>query len=301
VLLIILNIYTIGLSLDECIPSIIYLILFALDFYIIYVKEDKVLPMTIAFGVYGFFSMVKLIAGIDSIYYLVAALVYLVYLLITRKNKVIFGISLGLFIANLAYYIFEVIPNETISGLIFELLIAMGIVLFQHECLTKPADKLVFIAVTTGIQIGFTILLPVNILLKIFALVEAIVLIAVSMIDDEYKSLYEEGLIGVVISLIFIIGTIDNLPKSLYLIIVGLVIIVTVPIVIKRYIKRYEMEKALAKNKPKEEVQATQESKKIEFTSNGKKIEYHNNFCGACGTKVFDAYDFCPTCGNKLK
>ena len=296
-LIVLINIFALLFIEKEVIASIVYLILFYLDFYIIYVKEEKgESPLSIAFIVYGVLTLTRVLDNtLESSYFIVAIIIYGIYLAITKKNKIIFSTTLVMFMINIIKYVSMVIENATIVGLIVELVVTLGLALFQKVVLTKNSDKVILIGVLAGLQIFGTAIMPVNVLLKVYVLVEAIGLMVLSMTNNEFAPLNTEGIIGIIVTLLAIIGSFDNLPKSLYLIIVGLVIVLSVPIFIKKYLKKLEEEKKLEVSKPKAEPIKKEEVK------NDNKIEYHRNFCPNCGTKVIDQYSYCNQCGNKLK
>ena len=118
-------------------------------------------------------------------------------------------------------------------------------------------------------------------------------LIALSIKDDKYKGLYIDGLIFVVITLFCIVNSIASLPKTMYLILIGLTIVVITPLIINKYVKLN------AELKIKEEEERKKREEELKKLQKNKK--YKLNFCPDCGTEVKDTYTFCSKCGRKIR
>ncbi|MBR6073309.1 MAG: zinc ribbon domain-containing protein [Bacilli bacterium] len=300
VILVLINIC--GLSGSELISSIIFTLMFALDFYIVYVKEPNgKIPLTIAFILQGITS-IALRESMCPESLIAVALMYGIFICITIKNKVLFAASLFGFVVSVSSYLSYIGLDSLYLGLVTHTLTFIALILYQFICIETEKGRAVFLGVTVGIHIGFLLLYPGNVLLKVFALVEAIFLLLFSIKNDEHKGLFDVGMVGVVASLLFILGTFESLPKSLYLIIVAMAIIIITPILIHRYIKKQKQEALLhPKEEVKEEVQPQTEEVQQVVKTRGRKKAVANNFCPMCGTKLIPDSAFCSECGHKIK
>ena len=289
VLLGLINLFTILRVSTAVFPNIVYLVLFALDFYMIYINEEKgSTPLSIIFVVYSFFLIANKMDYLDATFALAIAIVYALYMAITRKNKLVFGTSLFVFNIATMTYLNNYITDPFIMSIIENVLYIEFVTIFTREILVKKNSKAIFVGVTIGLQIIYNLFGEINVLFKIIALIQAIALIVLSIKDEDYKGLYIEGIIGVVISLFNIITTIASLPKSLYLILVGLTIVCIVPVFINKYLKLQ------AEEKKKQEEKKKKNARK-------KSVKTTINFCPECGTKVTSEGNFCAGCGAKIK
>ena len=264
--------------------------MFTIDFYIVYVKEPNgKIPLTVAFIFQGLVS-IPLKESMCPESLIAVALMYGIFICITLKNKALFAASLFGFVISVSSYLNYIGLDNLYVGLITNTLVFIALIVYQFVCVETEKGKSLFLGITSGIHMVYLLIIPGNVLLKVLALVESIFLLLFSIKNDEHRGLFDEGIIFVIASLLFILGTFESLPKSLYLIIVAMSIIIITPILIHRYIKKQKQEEL---NKPKEEVK--EEKKTV------KKIEYKNNFCPECGTKIDDKSKFCSNCGNKIK
>ena len=289
VLLGLINLFTVLRVSTAVFPNIVYLVLFALDFYMIYISEEKGnIPLSVLFIVYSFFLIAYKMDYLDVSFALAIAIVYGLYMAITRKNKYIFGTSLIVFLISVMTYLNHYITDPFIMSIIENILYLIFVTVFTKEILVKKSSRSIFLGITIGLQIFYNLFVEANVLFKVLALVYAIALIVISIKDDDHKGLYIEGIIGVIISLLNIITTIASLPKSLYLILVGLTIVGTVPFFINKYMK------IQAEEKKKEEAEAKKNARK-------KVVNTSINFCPECGAKVEGEGNFCSNCGTKIK
>ena len=187
----------------------------------------------------------------------------------------------------------SLISDQSLLMLIGDFLFLGGVVLFEKVIVEKPVNKVSLYGVAIAFQIIANAFSHLNVVLKIFALLEGIGLIALSIKDEKYKGLYIEGLIFVVITLFCIVNSIASLPKTMYLILIGLTIVVITPLIINKYIKLN------AELKIKEEEERKKKEEELKKLQKNKK--YKLNFCPDCGTEVKDAYAFCSKCGRKLR
>ena len=299
-LLVIINMW--GLAGDDLITSIVFTIMFALDFYIVYVKEpDGKIPLTIAFILQGICA-ISLKESMCPESLIAVALMYGIFICITIKNKALFAASLFGFVLSVSSYLNYIGLDSLYLGLITHTLTFVALLLYQFICAETEKGKALFLGITVGIHILFLLLWPGNVLLKVLALVEAIFLLLFSIKNDEHRGLFDVGMIGVVASLLFILGTFESLPKSLYLIIVAMAIIIITPILIHKYVKKQKQEALLhPKEEEKEEVQPQTEEVQQVVKTRGRKKAVANNFCPMCGTKLIPDSAFCSECGHKIK
>ena len=280
---------------ENLVAQIMMIIMFAIDFYVLYVKDEKLkILFTIAFILYGIIKLPILYVSCQEAL-IAAAAMYGLFICITIKNKALFASSLFGFLISVSLYLKYVGLSEPYLSLVANTLAYIALVVYQFICVDTEKGKSTFLGVTNGIHIVIMLFWPHNVLLKVFALVEAIVLIVFSMKNDEHKGLFDVGLVGVIASLLFILGTFDSLPKSLYLIIVAMTIIVTIPILITRYIKK-------AKSEPKEEVKVEPKKEEVkEEVKPSTDTKEENKFCSECGSKLLPNSAFCSECGHKIK
>lgn len=287
------------LASNSLIGSIIFTIMFAFNFYLVYISEPEgKIPLTIAFILQGICS-IALKENMCPESLIAVALMYGIFICITFKNKVLFAASLFGFVISVSSYLNYIGLDNLYVGLITHTLTFIALVLYQFICVETEKGKAVFLSVTLALHVAFLLLWPGNVLLKVLALVESIFMLLFSIKNDEHKSLFDVGIVGVIVSLLFILGTFESLPKSLYLIIVAMSIIIITPILIHRYIKKQKQEALLkpVEEKKEEVVETPQEEPK----KRTKKTQTTNNFCPQCGSKLLPDSSFCSECGSKLK
>lgn len=134
---------------------------------------------------------------------------------------------------------------------------------------------------------GFLLLLgnADSFLTYIFALIVALVMILVSLKSKGYKSLYSIGFIFSIIYLLELLGPFDDIPSSVYLLIISIAVIVVSSIMIYKFNKNKDLileEKVIV-------------NKKAEIKDN------NINYCPECGKKVFSNDIYCSECGNKVR
>ena len=291
----------VGLSGNSLISSIVFTLMFAIDFYVVYVKEPNgKIPLTVAFIFQGIFSL-ALRSSMCPESLIAVALMYGIFICITIKNKALFAASLFGFIISISSYLSYIGLDNLYLGLVTHTLTFVALVVYQFVAIESEKGKAWFLGITVGIHILFLLLFPHNVLLKVFALVESIFMLLFSIKNPEHKGLFDVGIVGVVMSLLFILGTFESLPKSLYLIIVAMSIILIVPILISRIIRKQKREALL--HPKEEEVVPVQQPQEViqEQPKKVKKVTMENNFCPECGTKLLPESAFCSECGHKIK
>ena len=98
---------------------------------------------------------------------------------------------------------------------------------------------------------------------------------------------------------------IDGLPVSVYFIIIGITLIVSISILIYRYQRKPEEEKV---NNTPLEIKTrycsncgTKNKDNDKYCENcGSNLFGLNNYCGNCGTKIHSDDKYCPNCGSKI-
>ena len=266
---------------SNLILSIILMILSLISFYVIYVSDSKIEKGLSAYFIFMSAVILAIMSQADNLFLLISAICYAIYLAITKKNKVIFGASLIMFLVASSYYTLNIIDVESIATLIIEMLILCGILLFGFVCVTEEKNQVLFLSLAVMAQIIITIIMHYGLILRIFALIEALGLIIYSINKNKHTLPYIGGIVLTALSLLHIMASFDNLPIALYLIIIGLIIIISAPIAINGYMKKMEQIKIEEAKKPKPK----------------KTVKY----CSECGTKADDTDKFCGKCGNKIK
>lgn len=142
--------------------------------------------------------------------------------------------------------------------------------------------------VFTGILITLNLLtlLDTNhiFIVHIYSLIVSLIIILVSIKNDNYKALYYIGLVIGSLNLISLLSFLDGLPVAVYLLIIAIVLIIIVSIMVYKYQHRGVLEdKVIVKEQ--------------------KKVIIPNviNYCGECGKKVLKDEKFCGNCGAKIK
>ena len=266
---------------SNLILSIILMILSLISFYGIYVSDKK---LEIGLSIYFIFMSAVILgnmANVGNLFLLISAICYAIYLGITKKNKVIFGTSLIMFLAAASYYTLNIIDVESIAALVIEMLGLCGILLFGFVCMTEEKHQIIFVSCAVMAQILLTMLLHFGLIVRIFALIEALGLIIYSINKDKHTLPYIGGIVLTALALLHVMSSFDNLPTALYLIIIGLIIIISVPIAINSYMKKMEQIRLEEAKKPKPKITVS--------------------FCSECGNKLAAADKFCGKCGNKIK
>jgi ABC-type nickel/cobalt efflux system permease component RcnA len=103
-------------------------------------------------------------------------------------------------------------------------------------------------------------------------------------------SIFRTALVLIVVTGIYLLTQLDNVPSFVYMLIAGLAAIYAIYLSIKKYLKNdYEKEQKEIEERRKEKEQESVE----------KAHEYI--YCTACGTRLDKDASFCTNCGEKVE
>ena len=138
VLLVIINVLSYINIEYKLIPHIITLIMFFIDYYLIYLKEYKhKVVLDVVFIVMLIFNIIHMVYVITTIYTIITAVLYAFMIAITRKDKVVFVSSIaGYLFANM-YFFVCVISNTTITYILSIILTFVCFILLDKKVLKK--------------------------------------------------------------------------------------------------------------------------------------------------------------------
>lgn len=278
-----LSIFVASLYADKSLISNVVAIISFLATYLIFrgKEEDKVSNALLFVLLFSLFGMVS--SSILEVLFIVIVVGILSF--IHKDNKLCFAISMCVLAYSIEEFLSLCIKNYDIYIIVSYLMsfLVIGIVsevLFDNN---KKAKN-----IFAGIIYTFCLLGLLgeasSFITYIFALISALVLVLVSIKTKEYKSLYYIGFIFSVIYLIQMLGLFDNIPSSIYLIVIAITLIIIVSIMIYRY----QNNKDLLIEEEKEE-------KKVIIP------KYNLNYCSECGSKIDSKDIYCSECGKKVR
>ncbi|HOB26084.1 MAG TPA: hypothetical protein PKG93_02950 [Bacilli bacterium] len=175
--------------------------------------------------------------GMSNLYLFIIVSCILMMLLILNKEEMYYSmILIPTLLLVLSSFIIEVIGYVDISYVMIELLFSLGMILFANIVIGEE-KRLSFITTMLYISMGFILLISHTLITELVVLTQALSIILFSMKDKKYRSLYIEGIVFVVITLLIILLSINNIPGIFYLIVIGLIIVIVVPIIILNSLK----------------------------------------------------------------
>ncbi len=175
--------------------------------------------------------------GMSNLYLFIIVSCILMMLLILNKEEMYYSmILIPTLLLVLSSFIIEVIGYVDISYVMIELLFSLGMILFANIVIGEE-KRLSFITTMSYISMGFILLISHTLITELVVLTQALSIILFSMKDKKYRSLYIEGIVFVVITLLIILLSINNIPGIFYLIVIGLIIVIVVPIIILNSLK----------------------------------------------------------------
>ena len=255
---------------------------------------------------YALFALT--IDSIEPIRFLLSSIVLLAIMVLVRKDNTKFVIALFFMFFTIKGFINHLVPILDIDGnfhvIINSIILILTIITFAYKIFDNKKTRNIFLTLFSVLQLYFLLMydeLPI----VLYILILSLLLLVLGGINRELKSLFIVGIIFTIISILNIMNFIDGLPVSVYFIIIGITLIVTISILIYRYQRKPEEEKV--NNIPLEI--------KIRYCSNcgtknkdndkycencGSNLSGLNNYCGNCGTKIHSDDKFCSNCGSKL-
>lgn len=180
-------------------------------------------------------------------------------------------------------YFIDLIDLIVVNGVLLDVLSSiffLTLLGISSEVLFKTAkSKNIFLGILITLEL---LSLFENVfIINIYSLIVSLIIILISLKNDDYKALYYIGLILGSLNLVSLISFLGGLPTSVYLFIIAIVLIIIVSIMIYRYQHR----EIKVPNNLEEKVEVTMDT--INYCPEcGKKIQSDERFCGNCGTKV---------------
>lgn len=247
-------------------------------------SDDKVSNTLYCVLLLVFVMMISNLAFLETLV-LILVLGYLSFM--HRNNKPCFAVSLLVLLRTIENFLSLSIKNYDVYVILnySMVFILIGI---ATEMLFNGNDKIKNIFSGAVYTLAFIALLgeASSFITYIFALILSLVMVLVSFRGNGYRYLYNIGFIFSAINLFYLLSTFDNIPGSVYLFVIAIVLIVIASVMIYRY-------KNTEHVSIKEEVTTPPEKKEVR--------KDNINYCPECGSKI-DAKDtYCGECGKKVR
>lgn len=255
---------------------------------------------------YALFALT--IDSIEPIRFLLSSIVLLAIMVLVRKDNTKFVIALFFMFFTIKGFINHLVPILDIDGnfhvIINSIILILTIITFAYKIFDNKKTRNIFLTLFSVLQLYFLLMydeLPI----VLYILILSILLLVLGGINRELKSLFIVGIIFTIISILNIMNYIDGLPVSVYFIIIGITLIVSISILIYRYQRKPEEEKV---NNTPLEIKTrycsncgTKNKDNDKYCENcGSNLFGLNNYCGNCGTKIHSDDKYCPNCGSKI-
>lgn len=255
---------------------------------------------------YALFALT--IDSIEPIRFLLSSIVLLAIMVLVRKDNTKFVIALFFMFFTIKGFINHLVPILDMDGnfhvIINSIILILTIITFAYKIFDNKKTISIFLTLFSVLQLYFLLMydeLPI----VLYILILSLLLLVLGGINRELKSLFIVGIIFTIISIFNIMNFIDGLPVSVYFIIIGITLIVTISILIYRYQRKPEEEKV---NNIPLEIKTrycsncgTKNKDNDKYCENcGSNLSGLNNYCGNCGTKIHSDDKFCSNCGSKL-
>lgn len=252
----------------------------------------------------------------EPIRFLLSSIVLLSILVLVRKDNTKFVIALFFLFFTIKGFINHLVPILNIDGdfhvIINSLMLILAIITFANKIFDNKKSKNIFLTLFSVLELYFLMMyegLPI----VLYILILSLLLLIIGGINNDLKSLFIVGIIFTIISILRVMNYIDGLPVSVYFIIIGITLIVSISILIYRYQRKTDGEINLEINN------AATSNNYVKMKNNycencGAKIRENdkycencgnnlsglNNYCGNCGAKIHEGEKFCENCGSKL-
>lgn len=255
---------------------------------------------------YALFALT--IDSIEPIRFLLSSIVLLAIMVLVRKDNTKFVIALFFMFFTIKGFINHLVPILDIDGnfhvIINSIILILTIITFAYKIFDNKKTRNIFLTLFSVLQLYFLLMydeLPI----VLYILILSLLLLVLGGINRELKSLFIVGIIFTIISILSIMNYIDGLPVSVYFIIIGITLIVSISILIYRYQRKPEEEKV---NNTPLEIKTrycsncgTKNKDNDKYCENcGSNLFGLNNYCGNCGTKIHSDDKYCPNCGSKI-
>ena len=264
-------------AVDTIYRFLLVICMFVFDYIALIIYDEK--PVIIKYiidSMFIIFLLTKMNIFDYEIVYLIASICFIGLHLISKERpiKIIsllsFAISTNYFISSLSIStdIMDTLTTIIPFGVLYYLL-------STDEKNTYYILKIVLIIVTSLVLLN-----ELNTTVSILVCLAVNVLLLITNIKSN-NIVYKTSFVLTILSIIYILDLIDEVPTFVYMLIFGLIIIVFIYRKIKKFISEPHIEETKEDN--------TEER------------EYKVNFCGECGNKLSNEMKFCPKCGNKIR
>lgn len=248
-------------------------------------SDDKVSNTLYYAMIFIFCMMISHLAFLEALV-LILVLGYLSFM--HRNNKAGFIITLLVLLLAVENFLSLSIKNYDVYvilnySMVFILIGIATEMLFNESDKTKNifsgvAYTLCFLALLGDVS-GF--------ITYIFALILSLVMILVSIRSNGYKALYSIGFIFSAIYLLELLGSFDDIPGAVYLLVIAIFLIVIASVMIYRYKKNENLK--------------TSDEEVIETSVKKVEIKDNINYCPECGSKIGIKDTYCGECGKKVR
>lgn len=226
------------------------------------------------------FILVVLMCTIDYSLGIVTSVIHIALLSILAflnyKDKYCYLVTAFMIYFNLLEVVDLVIINGVLADIISSIFFLTLVGISSEVMFDNATHKNVF----TGILVTLDLLSLFEenyvFIVNLYSLIVSLILILISLKNDNYKALNYIGLIMGALNLVCLISFLDGLPAAIYLLIIAVVLIIIVSIMVYRYQHR-------------------------EIKEEKREVLEVVHYCGECGKKVQPNEKFCGNCGNKIK
>ena len=240
----------------------------------------------------------------DFYKYLISAIAYTILFVVSYKDKLLAGSSLGFVVGSLILYSYSLSDYRLslFSGIIFGSLFAFAYLVAEDKAKRNEFLNVagaVFLIVSFGISFLDGIL---DVSFNVVFLIEAVTLLIYSIFINK-KFLFNTAMVitaGIIIRMLF---RIEGIPTAVVITLTGVIIIVVLGVMIKNYLKK-DLERDIELENPKFKF-CGQCGTKLDINATvcptcSKDSKVEAKFCGQCGAKLKKGVKFCPQCGDKI-
>lgn len=255
---------------NSIINFIAILFMMLLDYLVLVISLDKdstLLGKTVYTLMLGASLISLLIYDIGDVKYLVETIFLLVLFIANDKVKYNTGITIPVLAITLNTYITSVITDAAFSDIITNIIWIVSSLLFSHYMFEKTYSKDKFLSTLLGVVMAIFIISNAGNMLETIYALSIIVVGMICASKFYYKKLFNTGIAIGVLSLFMILTSVDGIPASVYLLVLGIGVIGFAIYMISKYTK--------------------EENEKVRF-------------CEECGTKLIGNVENCTKCGKKV-
>lgn len=255
---------------NSLINFIAILFMMLLDYLVLVISLDKDSTL-LGRTVYTLMLVASLISlliyDIGDVKFLIETIFLLILFIANNKVKYNTGITIPVLAITLNNYISSVIVDVAFRDIITNVVIILSSLLFSHYMFNKTYRKDRFLSILLGVVMAIFIINNVGNMLETIYALSIIVVGMICASKFYYKKLFNTGIAIGVLALFMILTSVDGIPASLYLLVLGLGVIGFAIYMISKYTK--------------------EENEKV-------------CFCEECGTKLIGNVENCTKCGKKV-